>query len=123
MVRLRSRPPSRKTPQAQESQISGLRIGVHDLSRLEWALAVPLPTAGERDYEVEYTVEIPHNLYTVHNFWDHKQTFTRLTSPVEEGELQVERSDMDELRRDTLGVAHRLKTLRRAVDTVAAGSE
>jgi hypothetical protein len=90
------------------------------LSRIEWALSVPLPRTGERDYEVEFTVEVPQNLFSTHNPWDHKQTFTRLTSPVEEGALQVERSDMDELRRDTLGVAHRLKTLRRTIDTVAA---
>jgi len=102
--------------------MADLRLGVHDLSRVEWAITVSLPTPpdGKRDYEIEYTVEIPSNLYSVHNVWDHKQTFTRLTSPVEEGGVVVDRRDMDELRRDTLGVAHRIKMVRKAIERACA---
>jgi hypothetical protein len=39
------------------------------------------------------------------------QIFTRLQSPAEEGPLEIEREDLEELRRDTLGVTHRLKRL------------
>jgi hypothetical protein len=103
--------------------MSDLRLGVHDASRIEWAISVPLPRppAGEREYEVEYTVEVPANLYSVHNVWDHKQTFTRLTSPSEEGPISVDRRDMDELRRDTLGVAHRIKMLRKSFELACKG--
>jgi hypothetical protein len=104
--------------------MSDLRLGVHDASRIEWAISVPLPQppAGEREYEIEYTVEVPANLYTVHNVWDHKQTFTRLTSPSEEGPINVDRRDMDELRRDTLGVTHRIKMLRKSFENECAAS-
>ncbi len=105
-------PPSVKAPPPVSEEIE-LRLGVHDLSRVEWLASVALPPApkDERKYEIEFTIEMPAHLYTVHNVWDHKQTFTRLQSPSEEGELRIDRIDIDELRRDTLGVAHRLKML------------
>jgi hypothetical protein len=94
----------------------GLRLGVHDLSRIEWIAQVALPATGDRRYEIDFVFELPANLYSAHNVWDHKQSFTRLTSPSEEGAIHVEREDVDELRRDTLGVAHRLKTLREKLE-------
>jgi hypothetical protein len=109
MVNLRAaRPPET----ADSEEAISLRLGVHDSSRLEWTVGAPLPGKGERDYEVEFSVEVPAHLYAPHDVWDQKQTWTRLQSPSESGELQVDRDDIDELRRDTLGVAHRLKTLR-----------
>src|SRR5262249_8756109 len=47
-----------------------------------------------------------------HNVWDHKQSYTRLQSPAEEGKLSGQVGDLDALRRDTLGMAHRLKEKR-----------
>lgn len=87
-------------------------MGVHDLSRIEWVAHVGLPQSGMRKYQVEFSLEIPLNLYSLHNVWDHKQSYTRLQSPTEEGDLRVELSDLDALRRDTLGMAHRLKQKR-----------
>ena len=81
-----------------------LRLGVHDLSRIEWTAMLGLPEKGDRKYLVEFTVEIPANLYTPINMWDYVQQFTRLQSPEESGALRIERGDPDELRRDVLVV-------------------
>ena len=70
-----------------------------------------LPAKDERRYQIEFDVDIPATLFPSHNVWEHLQIFTRLHSPSEEGPLQIERDDAEELRRDTLGVAHRLKQL------------
>ncbi len=102
----------------------GLRLGVHDVSRIEWTASVQLPKEGERKYEITFRIEIPANLYPVHEDWDQLQIFSRLQSPAEEGQLIIERADIDELRRDTLGIAHRLKTERDSFErlcTAAAG--
>src|SRR3954453_11448744 len=88
-----------------------LWLRVHDLSRIEWTAAVQIPTQGERGYDVELAVEIPATMFPSHSVWEHLQIFTRLQSPAEEGPLEIEREDLEELRRDTLGVTHRLKRL------------
>ncbi len=88
-----------------------LWLGVHDLSRIEWTAAVQIPEKGERRYDVQLAVEIPATLFPSHSVWEHLQIFTRLQSPAEEGPLEIEREDLEELRRDTLGVTHRLKRL------------
>ncbi|MDB4967721.1 MAG: hypothetical protein JWN44_3410 [Myxococcales bacterium] len=103
-----SEPPA--SPRAPREDVR-LWLGVHDLSRIEWTAAVQLPTAGERKYEVQLEVEIPATIFASHSVWEHLQIFTRLQSPAEEGPLEIERDDLEELRRDTLGVAHRLKRL------------
>jgi len=123
MVKLRAFRPSDRSPKRSHgSDEIGLRLGVHDSSRVEWAASVDLPSTGERRYEVEFTIRIPAHLYSPHNVWDQKQTFTRLQSPTEEGQLHIERADLDELRRDTLGVAHRLKQLREKLDRACTGA-
>ena len=88
-----------------------LWFGVHDLSRIEWTAAVQIPGAGGRRYDVQLAVEIPATMFPSHSVWEHLQIFTRLQSPAEEGPLEIERDDLEELRRDTLGVTHRLKRL------------
>jgi hypothetical protein len=97
-----------------------LWLGVHDLSRVEWTAGVPLPASGERRYQVEFSVEIPANTFSPHETWEHLQIFTRLQSPSEEGPVEIERGDIDELRRDALGIAHRLKMLRNSVERSAS---
>lgn len=88
-----------------------LWLGVHDLSRIEWTAAVQIPEKGDRKYDVQLAVEIPATLFPSHSVWEHLQIFTRLQSPAEEGPLEIDREDLEELRRDTLGVTHRLKRL------------
>ena len=85
-----------------------LWLGVHDLSRIEWTAGVVLPARGERRYEMDLSIEVPATLFPSHNVWEHLQIFTRLRSPAEDGPLEIDSDDVDELRRDTLGVAHRL---------------
>jgi hypothetical protein len=99
-----------------------LRLGVHDSSRLEWIASLALPARGTRRYELRFSVEIPANLYSPTNMWDYVQQFTRLRSPTEEGALRVERGDPDELRRDVLGVAQRLKSLRQRYERTCIGA-
>ena len=88
-----------------------LWLGVHDLSRIEWTAAVQIPTRADRRYDVQLAIEIPQTVFASHSVWEHLQIFTRLQSPAEEGPLEIEREDLEELRRDTLGVTHRLKRL------------
>jgi hypothetical protein len=99
-----------------------LWLGAHDLSRVEWTASVPLPTADERRYEVGFEVEIPANVFTPHAVWEHLQIFTRLQSPSEEGPIEIEKGDIEELRRDVLGICHRLKMLRNAVEQAAGNA-
>jgi hypothetical protein len=106
MLRRAARP-----PQPRSAEDVRLWLGVHDLSRIEWTAAVQIPTQAARRYDVQLAVEIPATLFQSHSVWEHLQIFTRLQSPAEEGPLQIDRDDLEELRRDTLGVTHRLKRL------------
>ncbi len=113
-------PPESPPPFSDEE--ATLRLGVHDLSRIEWTAVLALPDKGQRRHTVEFTVDIPANLYSPMNMWDYVQQLTRLRSPHEAGELRIERGDLDELRRDVLGVAHRLKLLRERFERAAVGA-
>src|SRR5438132_7434331 len=114
----------RKLPPRVPAQLGpiGLRLGVHDSTRVEWNASIDLPSEGTRRYEIEFSIEVPANIYSAHNVWDHKQSFTRLQSPTEEGELRIDRAHLDELRRDTLGVAHRLKQGRTEFERVCTAA-
>jgi hypothetical protein len=106
----------------ESEEESTLRLGVHDLSRLEWTAVLALPVEADRKYRLEFTVEIPSNLYSPMNMWDYVQQFTRLRSPEEAGALQIDRGHPDELRRDVLGVTHRLKVLRERLERTTLGA-
>ena len=111
MLRKAAKPEPAETPVRRAEDVR-LWLGVHDLSRIEWTAAVQIPTAGERRYDVQLAVEIPATLFASHSVWEHLQIFTRMQSPAEEGPLeQPDREDLEELKRDTLGVTHRLKRL------------
>src|SRR5438132_1300168 len=116
--------PKRAAGEPKRSRTEDVRLwlGVHDSTRIEWTAAVPLPEAGDDKYELEFSIEVPANIYSAHNVWYHKQSFTRLQSPTEEGELRIDRAHLDELRRDTLGVAHRLKQGRTEFERVCTAA-
>jgi hypothetical protein len=120
------RPPVRLPAAAvasqREEEESTLRLSVHDLSRIEWTAVLGLPPEGERKSRLQFTVEIPLNLYSPLNMWDYVQQFTRLQSPEESGALQIDRGHPDELRRDVLGVTHRLKLLRERFERTTLGA-
>ena len=83
------------------------RIDVHDASRLEWTLAVPLPERGSIKYTLDVELEIPTNVFAPHTAWDQLQSWTRLDGPA----LTVGQGDevtIDALRRGAISFAHRL---------------
>src|SRR4029077_11542683 len=60
-----------------------VRVGVHDASRLEWSLSVPLPEPGSAPAScgLLFELHIPANAFGRHVPWDEKQAFTRLYGP------------------------------------------
>jgi hypothetical protein len=83
-----------------------------DGARLEWVVLADIPESGESRYEVEFALEVPATLAGPEDVWARTQIFTRLRSPSEEGAPELAVQDVDGLRRDALGIAHRLKLLR-----------
>jgi hypothetical protein len=88
---------------------AAVRMGIHDASRLEWSVSLPLPGEGERAvrYAIEVEMEIPANAFARHSPWDQLQTFTRLDGPAE----PVKRGDpvsIDALRRGAVALANKL---------------
>ena len=57
----------------------GLRI--HDASRVEWTVAVPLPEPRPLGYEIEVELEVPAGAMASEAPWDQLQVFTRLDGP------------------------------------------
>jgi len=84
-----------------------LRVDVHDASRLEWIVAVPLPPEGKLSYTVDVQLEIPANVFAPHTAWAQLQSWARLDGPVG----RVGPNDdvtIDGLRRAAIAFAHRL---------------
>lgn len=84
-----------------------VRLGVHDASRLEWSLSLPLPEVGSppAGYSLRVEMQIPHNAFVRHVPWDRMQAFTRLDGP---DITAVSDSTIDSLRRGALAVANQL---------------
>lgn len=105
------------------SQELGLRLGVHDLSRLEWTVSAPIPTDGKLRYQVTLEADLPAAMYIPHDSWDQLQSYTRLQSPTEDlAPDKIDCLDIDELRRDALGIAHLIKVNRQRFERSAAGA-
>ena len=85
-----------------------LRVGVHDASRVECIVTLPLESK-RYDFEIEFAIEIPANLISLQDVWSHFQELARLHSP--DTMAWQEASGNDDLRRSTLAVTHRLKLL------------
>ncbi|MBX3185649.1 MAG: hypothetical protein KF819_01485 [Labilithrix sp.] len=83
-----------------------VRVGVHDASRLEWSLSVPLPTEAPLDYSLHVEIQIPTNTFVRHTPWDQMQAFTRLDGPAlaQTGDAV----SIDQLRRGALAMANQL---------------
>ncbi|HVJ92551.1 MAG TPA: hypothetical protein VM580_22270 [Labilithrix sp.] len=84
-----------------------VRVAVHDASRLEWSLSVPLPEAGgPAPYSLRVEMRIPRNAFVRHVPWDQIQSFTRLDGPaITAGSDAV---TIDALRRGALAMANQL---------------
>jgi hypothetical protein len=85
-----------------------VRIGIHDASRLEWSVLLPLPGEADRAYRyaIQVEIEIPSNALALDSPWDQIQSFTRLDGPLDR--LQKEEGPIDALRRGALSLAHEL---------------
>ncbi|HVI23988.1 MAG TPA: hypothetical protein VM691_10920, partial [Myxococcales bacterium] len=58
-----------------------LRLLLHDSSRFEWTLSVPLPQARAIPYELSVQLEVPTGAVGRQNPWEQLQTFSRLDGP------------------------------------------
>ncbi len=65
----------------RHADAADVRLEVHDTSRLEWAVSVPLPREGETDYAIELDLEVPAHVLAAHSPWDHLQELARLDGP------------------------------------------
>lgn len=101
-------PPAQPTPPGTPEL--GLRLGVHDRSRVEWVATVPMAPAGEQHtYETIFEAEIADAMWVAHQPWEHFTIRTRLTSPVLAPGQQPTGPAIDQLRRRALATAHALK--------------
>lgn len=99
---------------AQEAATEGagrVRVAVHDASRIEWSLSVPLPPDVPLDYSLRVEMQIPTNTFVRHTPWDQMQSFTRLDGPVSHALAAPRDGDVvsiDHLRRGALAMASQL---------------
>ena len=100
---------------AEEAATEGagrVRVAVHDASRIEWSLSVPLPKDAPLDYSLRVEMQIPSNAFVRHLPWDQMQAFTRLDGATND-RVAALGSDthavsIDELRRGALALASQL---------------
>ncbi|MDF2696376.1 MAG: hypothetical protein K0S65_4759 [Labilithrix sp.] len=86
-----------------------VRVAVHDASRLEWSLSLPLPDregARPAPYSLRVEMQIPHNAFVRHVPWDQMQAFSRLDGPAFAAATDV--VTIDALRRGALAMANQL---------------
>ncbi len=81
------------------------RLAIHDTSRLEWAVSVPLPRTGEAEYSIEVDLEVPAHVITPHSPWNQLQEFARLDGP---DDTTPSVATVDGMRRFAVGVAAKL---------------
>ncbi len=97
-------------PESSRESVRGpfdVRLEVHDASRFEWTVAIPLPEKQDAEYELVVELEVPANVFAQHVPWDRLQSWTRLDRPT--GALAPgEAVTTDELRRVAIGVAQRV---------------
>lgn len=92
--------------QAAADLAGQVRVAVHDASRIEWNLTVPLPQDGELDYALRVDIQIPQNTFVRHVPWDQMQAFTRLDGPA--ASATGDAVTIDALRRGALAMASQL---------------
>jgi hypothetical protein len=84
-----------------------VRMDIHDASRLEWSVSLPLPEGAPCHYSIAVEMDIPSNAFARHTPWDQLQSFTRLdggeTFTFDEHILTI-----DALRRNTVAIANQM---------------
>ena len=86
---------------------AAVRLEVHDASRLEWSISIPLPEGRPRKYAIDVELQIPANAFAPHAPWAQLQSFTRLDGAPSEGR-GADAETVDGLRRRALAAAHKL---------------
>jgi len=87
-----------------------LQVSVHDSSRFEWQVVLPIPGSGTVPYSIEAEFEIPSNALSGHSPWDLVQGFTRL-----DADLASVRTDgsVNSLRQKAVSLARMLDRARK----------
>jgi hypothetical protein len=62
---------------------TAIRLRIHDASRIEWIVAVPLPRERPLPYQIDVELEVPASAAGRDAPWDQLQTFTRLDGPTQ----------------------------------------
>ncbi len=99
---------------AERVEPSPVRVAVHDASRVEWSVSLPLPERRAGAFTIEVRLKVPENAYAEHLPWQQLQHFTRLDGPQWSGAEDLQ--SIDELRRGVLALANKLA---RASETFA----
>lgn len=95
------------TEAAAAEEAGKVRVAVHDTSRLEWSLSLPLPEDDKpAAYSLSVEMQIPQNAFVRHLPWDQMQAFTRLDGPAIAAVGDV--VTIDALRRGALAMANQL---------------
>lgn len=81
-----------------------VRMDIHDASRLEWSVSLPMPESRTCKYTIAVEMDIPSNAFARHSPWDQLQSFTRLDGG-ESFRFDSEVLTIDALRRNALAVA------------------
>jgi hypothetical protein len=84
-----------------------VRLDVHDASRLEWVVSIPLPERGQAAYAIDVELEIPANVFARHAPWEQLQSWTRLDGPADPVPVGFSPS-IDALRRGAIAFANKL---------------
>jgi hypothetical protein len=85
-----------------------LRLRIHDSSRFEWSVSLPLPSDRKLDYRIEASLEIPSSAVASYAPWDQLRTVTRLDGPAGVANPQ----DLDALRRGAVTLTQMLARAR-----------
>ena len=101
-------PPADLLPRTDTSL--DLQAVVHDSSRFEWQVTLPLPRSGRVAYEVEAEFEIPSNALSGRSPWDLFQGFIRL-----DGDIATEgsSSSLNAVRQKAVALARMLDRARK----------
>jgi hypothetical protein len=91
---------------ADENDVD-VRLDVHDASRLEWSVSIPMPESGSAAYAIDVELEIAANVFAQHAPWDQLQSWTRLDGPADAVRVDAVPS-IDALRRGAIAFANKL---------------
>src|SRR5256885_4903948 len=87
-----------------------LRLRIHDSSRFEWTLSIPLPAARKVAYDLLVQLEVPAGAVGRQNPWEQLQTFSRLDGPT--GAATSRDVSVDALRRGAVNLTQMLAPAR-----------